>query len=238
MTETEPIPAWHDERPFDRAGAADFLRWAQGLLCLFWGMGLGLLLFFQALHIPFLELLPVPPYLLGVVLAGRGWWMLREGHAAGPAWRRNWGLGLAALGLLAYLAPFVRWWTRVPYQSYLLMHLFLLMLASLALLFAGSRLALRLGGLMGDRGFETEARLCSWLMPAMAVLEMGFLLVALVQALRHDTGLYTECFRMLYHLPSWIHIGALLPFSLTMACVWKARRLCLEQLLRPAHESV
>ena len=55
-------------------------------------------------------------------------------------------------------------------------------------------------------------------------------MAAVEGVLQGDTSLWMEISQVPFHMPRWLLAMTLLPFSLTMACCWKAKELCLRRV--------
>ncbi len=210
--------------------AGRLLDWAGGMLALFWGIAFSLLGFFGAVRIAFLDQWGAPCYLVGIGLMAWGLHRLR-GRRGGPADLTKPVLRAALpVGLAMYFGPFVYWWRRVPQEDYFIGHLGVLALVALWVLHEINRLAAETADRVGRESFAVEARvsglLCLLALPPAA----AFLVYGIGAARAANVSLYAKFFTLAYHLPRPLLALALVPFTLTMACAWRARAVCLSAL--------
>lgn len=208
--------------------AEGLLAAARGFLFLAWGPALGLLMLSGAIQFRALEGLPFPPQVPGclLALAGVGWLRRADtGALRAPAF-----LWIPAL-LCLYFAPLVLWWRGVPYSGYLLLNAVGAAASVLALLAGICREAARAGRVLGAASFAREARwavvLCG---PLSGALLAALTLWTAVRAGLAGTSLYGEWFDVLFHLPRGAAVMAVFPFTVSMACAWRARAVCLDAL--------
>jgi hypothetical protein len=209
-------------------GASGLLHASRGFLLCFWGAALGLLMLTGALRFRVLEDAPVPVHLPGCLLALAGVGFLRR-RDTGPL-RASAHLWVPA-GLTLYFAPFVLWWRDVPYSGYLLANAMAAAAAALWMLAGICREAARTGRVLGAASFAREAR---WGAIGCGVMA-GSMLAALAlwtafRAVADGTSLYAAWFEVLFHLPASAAAFAVLPFTVSMACAWRARSVCMGAL--------
>lgn len=211
--------------------AIQLLRVARGFNCVFWGIPLTLLLFFNAIRFPFWAAMPLPPYVLGVLVIYGGLILL---HAAGrltPRWAGLLRAGFAALFLHIYFAPFVCWWQRLPHVPFFLVNVICLFLCTMWLLLVINRLAGELACALDDTGFCLETEICGWSLILLLLLPfLAVFLFSLQAALRHQSDLHAELFQLVRLVPRWALALCLVPFALSMAVAWKAKERCLRRL--------
>ena len=220
---TEPAPP-----PPLPVSASELAAAARGYVLLFWGVALGLLLFFQAVRVTVIDLTRIPSYLAGcvVLLIGVGVLRLRAPRALRPP-ARLWVAG----ALPVYLAPFVVWWNGAPHVGYFLAHVLALAAGTTWLLWELTRLAGRAGQFLGQPRFYREAHFWAWIIVLLAGLPLAAAtILTSLAAARSGNSLYAEWFQVIYAGPRWFQAVAMLPFTVAMACLWRARLLCLNLL--------
>lgn len=212
-------------------GAKASLSLIRGFSWSFWGLPLTLLLFFGALQVEVLTRLQLPSYALGVVILFVGMLHLAK---AGPL-TRGW-MGWACSGVMLsfvmlYLAPFVYWWQRAPHVRFFGANMWLLLACTMLILVVVNRLASELGKHQEDSTFAIEARLCAWSVVVLMMLPFGIALGYAYYTL-HKYGVTMRTTLGLAHkeMPFWLHVFFLLPFTLTMTTVWKARERAMKGL--------
>lgn len=211
------------------------LHLIRGFSWVFWGLPLTLLLFFGAVEIEVLARLQFPSYALGVLALFVG--MIRLGRV-GPltgswlGWARS---GILLSFMMLYLAPFVYWWQRAPYVGFFGANMWILLGCTMFILVVVNRLSSELGGRYGDSTFAIEARLCAW---SVVVLMMLPFCIAIGYAYhvqrKYDVPLRSTLGVAHKEMPFWLHVFFLLPFTLTMTTVWKARERAMQGLARAA----
>ena len=221
--------------PPEYPGTRELLRIARGFSCLFWGLPLTLLLFYRALDVAAINRLHVPPHLFGVVLLYVGMGLLYFSGVPSPRWRRTARGGLFAAFLLLYFGPFVHWYATLPCAGfYFTANLFLFAGAVIWFLWAANRLGLLLGILAGNADFAADARICA---RSVLVLMLVPLLVALglgaVLSIRYESTVLSEINGIRLVTPVWIQGFFLLPLSLTMLTLWKAKECSLHAVHFP-----
>ena len=208
--------------------ARGLLHAARGFVLWFWGAGLALLLSSGAVSFRALDGSPVPSHSIGCLLLVGGVVALRRPDA-GPL--RIPGYLWVPVLLNLYFAPFVAWWIRVPYSGFLVGNVLAAAAAALWMLSAMCREAARAGRILGAAEFAREAlwgaRICG---PMAGVILLGLAAWTGVRAAWFGTSLYGEWFEILFHLPRGIAVLGVLPFTIAMACAWRARVLCLQAL--------
>lgn len=201
---------------------------ARGFLFLAWGPALGLLMLSGAIRFRTLEGLPFPPQVPGCLLAMAGVASLRRADAG--VLRASARLWIPAL-LCLYFTPFVLWWRGVPYSGHLLLNAVGAAASVLALLAGVCREASRAGRVLGAANFAREARwgavICG---PLSGALLAGLMAWTAVRAGLAGTSLYGEWFDVLFRLPRAAAMLAVFPFTISMACAWRARAVCLDSL--------
>lgn len=210
----------------------ELLRIARGFSCLFWGLPLTVLLFFRAIDVAFLNQVRMPAYLLGVAVLYFGMGLHYFCGLESPWWRRTARGGLFSSFLLLYFGPFVYWFSSMPRVGvYFVVNLILLMISVMWLLWSASWLSSKLGTLTGDAELAIEARVCAWsvvvLMLIPSVVVVG---VSSIMAARYESSLVSEMQGVRLVAPVWVQIFYLLPLSLTMVAVWKAKERSLQAL--------
>lgn len=226
--------------PREEAPAAANLLWsARGFSCIFWGLPLGLALYFRAIEIRFVPLLRhIPPHLLGVLLVFAGAGMLAWARLPTRRWGPVTRQVLAAGALLLYLGPFVYWFSRLPpVGAYYLVNSGLLLAAVIWLLFHVNTLAAEVGVLIHDRTFVAESRLSGWAVLTLTALPIvAGLIVGWILSGRYQSSMIGELRGLSEQIPLWIAMCLVIPLAVTMSSSWKAKECCLN-LLREMAEN-
>jgi hypothetical protein len=159
-------------------------------------------------------------------LAAIGWGLYR-------LWRsRLFPVRRLAAGWMAmvYLTPFVAWWNRAPYADYFIWHLHAFGLVALGFCSDLCRASSAVAARTGSEGPEREMR--GWANGLAAALGLAGLGLA-VLSLRVIPeggwyGVWTSVFRRYFH---GALVAALLPFTVAMACAWRAHSLIRRAIL-------
>lgn len=206
-------------------------RLVRGLSALFWGLPIALIVCVQmawtdALHS--FGLLP-PVVVIGWLLFGL--WELGHFQKQERIWRRALGraklIALAVLGL----APFLYWWSRVPYEPFFNQMALLFLLGAVLLLGELNLVLRRLTAMLPDATLRTETRQFTSLNRLLLLVLLAF------------TAGYLYLDR-LPPLPAWFIIGVetfkrkgllllfLLPLAMTMALIWKTKETILDAIFK------
>ena len=211
------------------------LQLIRGFSWVLWGLPLTLLLFFGALQVEVLARLQLPSYALGVVILFTGMICLARSGQVTRAWQGWVRSGILLSFMMLYLAPFVFWWQRLPHVPFFGANMWILLFCTMLILVVANRLASELGGLYRDATFAVEARLCAWSVVVLMMLPfcigIGYAYYTLKKygiPMRATLGVAHR------EMPFWLHVFFLLPFTLTMTTVWKAR----ERAMRGLAEAV
>jgi len=205
------------------------MRVARGLLCIFWGIPVSLMLFSQALSIQTTFVLPA--HLPGVMIIAIGVIWLWSAGRMSPAWRPLVKQAIMALCLAIYFAPFLSWWEILPGTAYLLTNVWLFLLTVAWLLHLLNRIAGDVAEQTGCRSLALETRFCQWAVVLMMALPLLIIyLQAALGAMIHGGSLFSEITQILIALPAWSTLIFLFPFPMTMANLWRARNQCLGRL--------
>lgn len=209
----------------------DLVALAQGLSCWLWGIPAAMLLSIRELPfewgIPFQVPLFVVPYLL--VLTGAV--KMARVRSPGDRWRSEAQRALILCIVAAYLTPFLFWWRRWPQSVYLMANVWLLVACGVALLAQVNRVVRTLGACLGDPALAAEAELFRavvWIVLGLPTLAaIAFVITASVRTQQPVT---TQFETALLATPSWGLALLLVPLSITLALVWRAKDLTLAHL--------
>ncbi len=218
---------------------ARLLAVARGFSCLFWGIGLSVMLFTGFVRLGVFNVVSLSPHVIGAIVILVGALRLARSAAPIPKWPSRTRFLLAAAVLQLYLLPFLTWWRHAPAQKLYAVNVFLLLLATLWLLSLVNRLAGDVGEALGSGILRFEARLCE-LSAAFFILGPAFclLFITLLNSLEADGGMYTMQIPIHYAWPLWTHVFFAVPFMLTMATAWEAKELCMRTIEESDQSSV
>ncbi len=221
------------------AAAAPRVSWlclGRGLSQVFWGLALAIVLLIgQAWIDLFQQRYRIPAYVAGAVLALWGLWRMRDAGVLTSRWRARLRGAIACAALLVYFAPFTAWWKAMPGVPLYALNLVAFLLAGMILLLLVNLLAADVFARLEARGARVEA----WLAAAgVAIMMMAPLLIGAVfswfGALRYGADFAPELAAIVSRVPAFLVPVLLLPCSLSLVCVWKARTLCYHRIWRGA----
>ncbi len=207
------------------------VRLSRGFSCIFWSIPLCLLLFTSTPDFTLSPKFRVPSFLLGLMVFYAGAFLLQH---AGPLSER-WGIlvrrTLLMILLELYLAPFLYWWKRMPFQPYYMVNALLFFMILVWGLFLVHQLAGELARLLHSASLELETLLYRWVVLCfMAILPLTILFEALRRAWQDEGPALPQLIHMALRLPRWTLIPLLLPFTITMSIAWKAKERCFSAL--------
>ncbi len=204
---------------------------ARGFSCLFWGLPISLLLFFGTLELRVLPRWRIPAYVLGVIIIFYGLLLLQRAGPLTVRWSRRLFTALILVLIQVYMVPFVYWWRQMPHVPYLIANMALLIICTTWVLFVINRLAGEIAKILHDVTFFMETQLSGWAAIIFILIPAGYFIYQAVQRNYNDAGFISlSPFLWPIKTPDWFFISALLPFTLTMAIVWKAKEKCLTVL--------
>ncbi len=239
-TASAEIP--NPERPADPESAdpvvrgltcepSDLVSLAQGLSCWLWGIPTAVLLSVRRLpfewEMPFHFPLFVFPYLL--VLVGTA--KLLRVRSPGERWhaeiRKAFHLCLAVM----LLAPFLYWWRYGPGSLYITVNLWILIFAGIAFLAQVNRVIHTLGAYLGDPALAAEAELFRLLVWVLLGLPVAVSIVRIVfGAVRSGENVADFFASSVTVVPPWALGILLVPLSISLALVWRAKDIVLGNL--------
>ncbi|MCX8090527.1 MAG: hypothetical protein N3I86_06255 [Verrucomicrobiae bacterium] len=215
-------------------------RLARGLSALFWGLPAWLIVAVRTARAEWLAPWAVLPLLAlgGVLLFGL--WQMSAFQPQERPWRaaldRAKLLGLVNLGL----SPFLYWWNRIhalpadqtppPVQWFFAVSVALLALNGVLFLFNLNIVLERLGAMLPDETLRSDTRQFT---AVNRLLLLALLVVAALQRVRNQLPDLPHALSM---LPAGLNGGVdwaqllllLLPLSMTMALIWKAKEAILQ----------
>ena len=103
-----------DEASSTALTAAQCLRIARGLSCIFWGIGVSVLLMTGFLTIGLFSFVRLSPHIIGAVVVLAGAIRLHRAQPPIEGWRKRTRMLVAAACLQIYLVPFLAWWRLLP----------------------------------------------------------------------------------------------------------------------------
>jgi hypothetical protein len=217
----EPGERGDGPQPLNARKALYLMR---GFSWVFWGLPLTLLLFFGAVEVHVLAKLRLPSYALGVLVLFTGFLNVTRAGPITPAWHGWARSGVLLSFIMLYLTPFVYWWDRAPHVRFFGANMWILLVSTMLILVVVNRLASELGLRRADTTFAIEARLCAWSVVVLMMLPFGIAIGYAYYAFKKYGVTVPTTLSMAHkEMPFWLHVFFLLPFTLTMTTVWKAR---------------
>lgn len=218
--------------PANRELLPSLARLVRGLSALFWGLPVALIVCVQTAWTDSLRAFGVMPPVAAAAWLLFGLWELGHFQKNERIWlgalARAKLLGLACLGL----APFLFWWSRVPFEIFFRQMALMFLLAEILFLGELNLVLRRLTAMLPDETLRTETRQFTLLNRALLLL----LLVLVAAYLGLDR---------LPALPPWVVAGLesfqrrgllllfLLPLAMTMAMLWKTKAAILDSVFTP-----
>ncbi len=210
-------------------------RTMRGLSALFWGLPLALVVCFQTAKGEWLRPLNVFPPLVVTGLLYYGLRLLGRFQKQERVWIR--ALDRAKLFALVNvgLSPFIFWSGRMPKNTFYESMVELFMISGLLLLFSLNPVLWRLAAMLPDETLRDDTRLFTrincGLLAFILCVELVSLALRQINTLPSFVILFIE---VVEHSGQWILlILILLPISMTMALIWKAKEVILSSVFGP-----
>lgn len=224
----------------------DLVRLSQGFSCIFWGLPVGLLFCVQLL---ILDVMVADPRIrtslshlyfalfcaiLAVICFGA--FKLWTVKVIGDIWTRRARFCTWAAVLCLYFSPFLYWWQAVPYDVFLTINLFGLILSVVLLLISLNVLSMELGRFLGDNSLRRESKLFLGLNAlVLAVPSTGAFAWVTYQSLQGKSTLniglqFLNLFRLHYPWRLTLFVILFLPVSLTLANLWRVKEILVDEL--------
>ena len=204
------------------ASPGQILRIARGFSCLFWSLP-----FISAAHALALGGLVPERWMLAGLPASFlplacGLWMLRAAGEPVPRWRVRVGrVALVAL-LVAWLSPFLLWWTAVPLRYYFAANAGAHYLLLIVLLAGLNRLAADFAQILNDTALRREALAGLWMVLWLSACTVGALVWLFQRAGLLAAGL-PAVLAELAALPREAQTLFMLPYAMTAYTMWRAK---------------
>lgn len=201
-----------------------FITLVKGFSRLFWGLALTAILFLSQAKLEVFSGVRVPAYFLGTVVHCWGLLTLRKAGSISARWKPR--LTVATLLALAeiYFSPFAYWWQTMPYISFFTFNVGALAAAVIISLYLSNIIVADFFGRLSLKGEKLEARIYAGLVIVlMAAPILAAVVFSSVSALRYQTIFLDELIEAVHAVPIWFYVIATVPYSLTLAVLWKAR---------------
>jgi len=196
----------------------------KGFSRIFWGLVLTAVLLLSQTRIEFLTSVRLPAFFAGTALHFWGVATLWRAGLIGPRWRGRLLLAGLLVLLEIYFFPFALWWKAMPYVLYFACNVGVLILSVIASLFVCNMIAADVFRSFSLKGECLEAQIYGVAVVFFMALPLLVAVVSsMIAALRYETVFCDELIGLIYRVPVWLYIIVMIPFSLTLATLWKAR---------------
>lgn len=200
------------------------LALVRGFSRVFWGLALAAALILSQTALEVFDSWRVPAYVFALLLECWGLLTLRSAGPVSPRWkwRLNLALALAFLGI--YFFPFAGWWSDMPYVIYYTVNLGVLAAVAMGSLIISNIIAADYFASISRRADVIEARICAGTVAGlMAAPLLAGAIYSAVCAERYQTSFVDEFIEAFRSVPLWLCVVCTVPYSLTLAVLWKAR---------------
>jgi len=210
-----------------------FIALVKGFSRMFWGVALTAIFFLSQARLEIFSAIYLPVYFAGTALHCWGLLTLRKAGKVSGRW--DFYLVLATLLTLLeiYFSPFVHWWQAMPYIPFFTFNVGALAMAVIISLYLTNIIIADFFRRFSLKGERLEARIYA---VTVLVFMAAPLLVALVfsgvSALRYQTIFLDELVGTIHRVPIWLYVIVTIPYSLTLAVLWKARDRSYQQFCR------
>lgn len=208
----------------------------KGFSRVFWGLALTAVLFLSQVNLEFFSGFRVPAYFIGTALHCWGLMTLRNAGKVSAGWR--FCLGLAILLALAqiYFSPFVYWFKKMPYVYCFVGNVGALAAAVILSLYVINMIVADFFRRESLKGERLEAQIyAGTVIVFMAVPLVVAVVFSGISAARYETMFLDELMEAVRRIPVWLYVIVTIPYSLTLAVLWKARdrsyqRFCIKKV--------
>jgi len=210
-----------------------YITLVKGFSRVFWGLALTAVLFLSQVKLEFFSGLRLPAYFIGTALHCWGLITLRNAGKISARW--NFCLVLAILLVLSqiYFFPFVYWWKIMPYISFFTYNVGALAAAVILSLYLINLIIADFFRHLSMKGERLEAQIYAGaVIVFMAVPLVVAVVFSGISALRYQTIFMDELIEAVHRVPIWMYIVVTVPYSLTLAVLWKARDRSYQQFCR------
>lgn len=204
----------------------------RGLSALFWGLPLTLVVFFHTARADSLHLYHLAPPLACTALLLYGLWLLGAFQKQERVWRNALDRAML-LSLINFgLSPFLYWWNKMPHNAFFGAVVIALGFSGLLFLASLNGVLRRLGAMIPDETLRLETRQFTAL--NLNVLSVTFVIAGAYVVLSRirELPVFLQAFMiMLDESNFWfLVLLVLLPMALTMALLWKAKEVILDNV--------
>lgn len=231
--QNQPAEAGDRSGPLPDSGELDYIVLTRGFSRVFWGLALTAVLLLSHARIEIFSGVHLPTFLLGTIIHFWGLLTLWRAGAVSASWRARLGLAMVLVLLEIYFIPFVRWWNAMPYVSFFTINVGVMALAAILLLYLTNLIAADLFRRLAMKGERLEARLYAGSVVLFVAVPLSVAIAfAIISAHRYETIFLDELFEAVHCFPVWLYVIVTIPYSLTLAILWKARDRSYQQFCR------
>jgi hypothetical protein len=206
------------------SGGLDYLILTKGFSRVFWGLALTAVLLLSHARIEVFSGLHLPAFFLGTIINFWGLLTLWRAGKVSASWRPRLALATILVLMEIYFVPFVRWWNAMPYVSFYTINVGLMAAAAILLLYQSNVIAADLFRCLAMKGERLEARLYAGSVIAFIAVPLAAAIAfAVIAAARYQTMFLDELCEAVHCVPIWLYVIVTIPYSLTLAILWKAR---------------
>ncbi|MDD5482210.1 MAG: hypothetical protein PHP98_00965 [Kiritimatiellae bacterium] len=202
----------------------DFISLGRGFSRMFWGLALAAVLFLSQAKFEFFANIRLPACFLGIAFYCWGLLTLLRAGKISSGWNFHVGLALLLALLEIYFFPFVRWWRAMPYVSFFTFNVGALAAAVIVSLYLSNIIAADFFNRLSLKKERLESRIYAGTVAVfMALPLLAAVVLANFSARRYQTMFLDELAGLAHDVPIWLYIIVTVPYSLTLAVLWKAR---------------
>lgn len=201
-----------------------FISLGKGFSRVFWGMALTAVLLLIQVKVEFFSGFRLPAYFLGTFLHCWGLATLWRAGKISSRWRLLLSSAIFLVLLEVYFFPFVRWWSMMPYVSFYTINVGTLVVAVILSLYVCNLIVADFFYRLSMKGEGLEAKIYAGAVVGfMAIPFFAAVVFSTISALRYQTVFIDELIEAVHRVPLWLYVVTTIPYSLTLAILWKAR---------------
>ncbi len=201
-----------------------FINLVKGFSRVFWGLALTAVFFLSQVNLEFFSGLRLPAYCVGTALNCWGLITLRRAGKVSARWNGCLGLAIFLAFLQVYFIPFVYWWKNMPYIPFFTFNVGVLAVAVILTLYLSNIIVGDFFQRLSLKGERLEARIYAGSVIAfMAIPLVVAVVFSYISAGRYQTVFLDELIAAMRRVPIWMYVVVTVPYSLTLAVLWKAR---------------
>jgi hypothetical protein len=219
----------------------DYINLVKGFSRVFWGLALTTVLLLSQAKFEFILALKIPAYLLGTVVHFWGLVTLYRAGEVSARWNTRLSLAIVLVLMEVFFFPFMRWWKMMPAISYFTWNIGVLSLSAVCSLLLCNLIAADFFRRLALKGECLEASIYALaVIIFMAFPFFAAVIFSFIASRRYQTFFSDEIIEAVYQVPVWLYFIVVIPVSMTLAILWKARdrsyqRFCKERIATKMH---